>query len=122
MEEFLKEVENIYNKMSIFQVENDANGKVLTRDELMLHSVHLIQRWADLERALGKLKAEKVKPEYKSIPFHWEVMDELVDYVQEEYPSLYNEACDNVQVFRDEEGEIISKEKYHEIHKKEMTE
>ena len=122
MEEFLKEVENIYNKMSIFQVENDANGKVLTRDELMLHSVHLIQRWADLERALGKLEVEKVKPEYKSVPFHWEVMDELVDYIQEEYPSLYNEACDNVRVFRDEEGEIISKEKYHETHKREMAE
>ena len=117
MKEYLKEVENIYNKMSTFQDENDANGKVLTRDELMLHSVHLIQRWADLERALGKLRAEKVKPEYKSIPFHWEVMDELVDYIQEKYPSLYNEACDSVEVFRDEEGYVISKEKYHEIHK-----
>ena len=122
MEEFLKEVENIYNKMSIFQVENDANGKVLTRDELMLHSIHLVQRWADLERALGKLEAEKIKPEYKSVPFHLEVMDELVDYIQNEYPSIYNEACDNVGVFRDEEGYAISKEKYHEINKKEITE
>ena len=119
MKEFVKEIKNIYNKMSTFQVENDANGEVLTRDELMLHSIHLVQRWADIERALGKLETEKVKDEYKSIPFHWEVMDKLVDYIQEIYPSIYNEACDKVEVFRDEAGSIISKEEYTKIHKKE---
>ena len=114
MKDFVKKIWDIYNKMSVFQVENDANGKVLTRDELMLHSIELIQRWAELERALNSIhpSAVKVKPEYDSVPFHWEVMDEITDYIQQEYPSIYNEACDKVGVFRNEDGYTISKEEY----------
>ena len=33
MKEFVKKIKNIYDKMSVFQVENDANGEVLTREE-----------------------------------------------------------------------------------------
>ena len=121
MKEFIKQIQSIYKKISRFQIENDAKGNVLSRDELMLHSIHLVQRWAEIEKALGILEMEKVKPEYKSVPFHWEVMDEKTDYIQQEYPSVYNEACDVVGVFRDEEGYKISKEKYHEINKEEMV-
>ena len=120
MKGFIKQVQDVYQKMSVFQVENDANGNILTRDELMLHSIHLIQRWADLERALNSISGSKVKPEYDSVPFHWEVMDEITDYIQNEYPSIYNEACDKIGVFRDEEGCHISKEEYEKINKGEI--
>ena len=121
MKEFVRQVQDIYKKMSVFQVENDANGKVLTRDELMLHSIHLVQRWAELEKALNSINssAAKVKPEYESVPFHWEVMDEITDYIQNEYPSVYNEACDKVEVFRDEDGNTITKEEYAKLNKEE---
>ena len=121
MKGFVKQVQDIYHKMSAFQIEYDANGKILTRDELMLHSIHLIQRWADLEIALNSISGLKVKPEYDSVPFHWEVMDEITDYIQNEYPSIYNEACDSVGVFRNEEGYHISKEEYEKINKGELN-
>tara|TARA_Y100000310_G_scaffold242913_1_gene247164 strand:+ start:289 stop:666 length:378 start_codon:yes stop_codon:yes gene_type:complete len=121
MKEFVKQVQKVYNKMSAFQVKNDANGKVLSKDELMLHSIHLMHRWAELERALNSIhpSAVKVKSEYKDVPFHWEVMDEITDYIQNEYPSIYNEACDKVKVFRDEDGNTITKEEYAKINEEE---
>ena len=77
--------------------------------------MHLLQRWAELEMALNSIANIKVNPKYADIPFHWEVMDELVDYIQKEYPSVYNEACDKIGVFRNEDGEIISYSKFSKL-------
>ena len=95
MKGFVKEIKNIYDKMSVFQVENDANGEVLTRDELMLHSIHLVQRWAEIETALNSISNIKVDPKYESVPFGVESNDGLLDYIQVHYPMIYNEACND---------------------------
>ena len=121
MKEFIEAIRSIYNRMCSFQVEMEEKntsewmGHILTKDDLKLYAIHLTLRWVEVEKALNKLENVKVRPEYADIPFHWEVMDELVDYMQNNYPSIYNEACDNVQVFRDGDGEVISLKKYKKI-------